>query len=273
MTTAIGSTAGPRRTPYAFDNNRAEATDQHGCLSAILDPITATHMSRVDLTGKRCLELGAGGGSIAVWLAEQVGESGSVTATDINPVHIPAHPRLTVLRHDLQTDDLPAGAWDVIHERLVTVHLPARRDILRRMAAALAPGGLLLVEEWLTTVRRGVLDAPSDRAADLYRRYHDTLVEQILVPHGSDPAWAEQVPAAMRAQGLQVEVAVSAQSWAGGSAGALLAASNAAHLRQEFLAAGWTAAELDELVEVMHDPRMLILGNYCYSTIGRRPPA
>jgi hypothetical protein len=206
-------------------------------------------------------------------MADRVG-NGMVTATDLNPVHIPTHPRLRVLRHNLQTEALPAGPWDVIHERLVTVHLPARREILTRMVDALAPGGVLLVEEWLTTVRRGVLAAPTQRAADLYRRYHDTLVEDILMAHGADPGWAEQVPAAMIADGLvNVETAVSAQSWPGDTAGTLLVASNLEQLHGEFLAAGWSDQDIDDLIAYMHDPRMLVLGHYCYSTIGRRAPA
>jgi ubiquinone/menaquinone biosynthesis C-methylase UbiE len=34
--------------------------------------------------GSRCLEVGAGGGSIATWLCDQVGVTGYVAATDIN---------------------------------------------------------------------------------------------------------------------------------------------------------------------------------------------
>jgi len=34
--------------------------------------------------GLRCLEVGAGGGSVAAWLCEKVGPTGRVVATDIN---------------------------------------------------------------------------------------------------------------------------------------------------------------------------------------------
>src|SRR2546428_67916 len=45
-----------------------------------------------------------------------------------------------------------------------------RREIVRRLAGALAPGGVLLLEEWDTRVREAVLTAPTPLAAGLYRR-------------------------------------------------------------------------------------------------------
>src|SRR5262249_20305982 len=38
--------------------------------------------------GWRCLEVGAGRGSMAVWLAEQVGANGHVVATDIDVTYL-----------------------------------------------------------------------------------------------------------------------------------------------------------------------------------------
>jgi trans-aconitate methyltransferase len=38
-------------------------------------------------------------------------------------------------------------------------HLPGRHDILRRLAAALAPGGALAIEEW-DAYRAGLVSPP-----------------------------------------------------------------------------------------------------------------
>ena len=55
--------------------------------------------------GTRCLEVGAGGGSVAFWLAEQVGQSGVVVATDLETDFLESeassHPGMEVLRHDI----------------------------------------------------------------------------------------------------------------------------------------------------------------------------
>ena len=69
-------------------------------------------------TGTRCLDVGAGGGSVAFWLAEQVGPSGVVVATDLETDFLESeaasHPGLEVLRHDRTAEDLPTG-FDVVH--------------------------------------------------------------------------------------------------------------------------------------------------------------
>jgi SAM-dependent methyltransferase len=94
--------------------------------------------------GWRCLVAGAGGGSFARRLAARVGESGSVVATDIDARLLEgrAAPNLEVRQVDLSTAELEAGAFDFVHTRDV----PARREVLRRLAAALRPGGILMVE-------------------------------------------------------------------------------------------------------------------------------
>src|SRR5512139_3160536 len=53
--------------------------------------------------GWRCLEVGAGHGSIVRWLAAQVGPEGRVVATDINPRFLTeiALPNVEARQHDI----------------------------------------------------------------------------------------------------------------------------------------------------------------------------
>src|SRR5262249_3241202 len=53
---------------------------------------------------------------------------------------------LEVLRHDITAEDLPTG-FDLVHARWLVQWLPDKRQALRRMLAALRPGGVLLDEE------------------------------------------------------------------------------------------------------------------------------
>jgi chemotaxis methyl-accepting protein methylase len=46
-----------------------------------------------------------------------------------------------VERHDVAADPVPENAYDLIHARLVLVHLPERDRVLATLAAALRPGG------------------------------------------------------------------------------------------------------------------------------------
>ncbi|WP_436521010.1 class I SAM-dependent methyltransferase [Actinoplanes sp. HUAS TT8] len=257
------------RARYSFDNDDTIAADRHRMLAEILDPFTIERLSELgDLTGRRCLEVGAGGGSIASWLA---GRGGSVLATDLNPRHLRDGEGYAVLRHDLSAEPVPAPPWDLIHARLLLSHLPARAEILDRLAAALAPGGTLVTEEWVSAYPHLVLAAPSAPAADLVERYHGILVGQLLPGNGGDPAWGGRAHAAMLAAGLSgVTTEIRASSWPGGSSGARLIAVNIEQLRPGFLAAGLTEPELDELTRLSEDPRLVIRGHFLYSTIGRR---
>jgi 2-polyprenyl-3-methyl-5-hydroxy-6-metoxy-1,4-benzoquinol methylase len=94
-------------------------------------------------SGWQCLELGAGAGSIACWLAARVGPSGQVVATDIDPRFLQdlKLPNLEVRRHDIRTDALEREAYDLVHCRNLLVHLPDPEQMARRMVAALRPGG------------------------------------------------------------------------------------------------------------------------------------
>jgi SAM-dependent methyltransferase len=262
----------PATSAYAFDNDDPIAAKRLDLLSAVLDGFTTARLSSLgDLTGRRCLEVGAGNGSIVGWLAEQAGPSGRVLATDINTSHIPPDSGYEVVRHDLTADPLPDGPWDVIHARLVLGHLPGRHEILGRLAAALDPGGALAIEEWDDSHAGLVLAAPEPEAATLFPAYL-TAVEQTLNAGGVDHDWPWQVHAAMITGGLvDVDTVVHARSWPGGSAGALHHAANISLLRTRLLEAGMTGEQLDRLSEFLRDPRMVVRGLLTISTIGRRP--
>jgi SAM-dependent methyltransferase len=269
---SVTSQSDPAKPAYTFDNDDPVAAERLDLLSAVLDSFTISRLSSLgDLTGRRCLELGAGNGSIASWLADQAGPSGRVLATDINTRRMPSPPDYAVVRHDLTSDPLPDGPWDVIHARLVLGHLPGRHDILRRLAAALAPGGALAIEEWDDSHSGLVLAAPEPEAATLFPAYL-TAVEELLTARGLDHDWAWQVHAAMGSTGMvDVDTAVHARSWPGGSAGALHHAANISLLRPRLLETGMTGEQLDRLSGFLRDPRMVVRGLFTISTVGRQP--
>lgn len=98
----------------------------------------------------QALDLGAGEGRNAIWLAER---GWRVTAVDVSGVGLEKAGRLAarrgvpleLVRADLLDYEPPASAFDLVI--LFYVHLPAgeRRVALARAGAALAPGGTLLV--------------------------------------------------------------------------------------------------------------------------------
>jgi SAM-dependent methyltransferase len=135
---------------YAFENARAVQRERLRTLEVLLDEGTIRHLEARGVDrGWRCLEVGAGGGSIAGWLCERVGPEGSVMATDLDTTVLAelSHPNLEIKVHDVLTDGLPSGAFDLVHMRLLLAWLAEPRVALRRLTEALEPGGWLVAEE------------------------------------------------------------------------------------------------------------------------------
>lgn len=122
-------------------------------LEELFDPPTVERLERVGVApGWRALEVGAGRGSIAAWLAERVGPGGRVVATDVDTALLGgmAERGVEVLRHDVLRDDFPDGSFDLVHTRAVLVHLLAPGRALDRIFRWLKPGGVVLCEEpWI----------------------------------------------------------------------------------------------------------------------------
>jgi SAM-dependent methyltransferase len=118
-------------------------------LEATRDPATVRRLEALGVErGWRCLEVGAGHGSIARWLADKVGPDGSVVALDIDTrflTELPPNVEVRVL--DIRETGVEPGVYDLAHCRALLMHLPDPAGALARMAAALAPGGVLLAEE------------------------------------------------------------------------------------------------------------------------------
>ncbi len=144
-TTALGGEPAPARG-YLLDNARAEAGERFAWLAELFDGVTRGHFGRLGVrAGSRCWEVGAGGTSIPEALAAAVGPTGHVLATDIDPSWLEAGDGYEVRRHDVAADPPPEpGTFDLVHARLVLVHLPdAVRELLTRRGADLRYGRTL----------------------------------------------------------------------------------------------------------------------------------
>jgi SAM-dependent methyltransferase len=162
-------------------------------LEELFDPRTVERLESVGVApGWQALEVGAGRGSIAAWLADRVGPEGRAVATDIDTSLLQAldEPGLEVLRHDVLADDFAADSFDLIHCRAVLVHLSDPDRALERMASWLKPGGVLVAEEPWIDVARLAPDPVTVRATE-------ALAETL------DASFARRLPSALRATGLE----------------------------------------------------------------------
>ncbi len=259
-------------TPYVFDNAHAETRERFPALADLYDDETIRCLQAVGVApGWQCLEVAAGGGSIAQWLAGQVGSSGRVLATDLDTRFLEslASPSLEVRRHDIARDPLPESEFDLVHARLILVHLPERELALAKMAGALKPGGWLVCEEFDS------LSMPADPVLhpDECRLKAQAAMQRVMAARGVNTCYGRDLTARMRAHGL-VDIRSHGQMamWQGGSAGARLFRANFEQLRDELLRIGLlTQAELDDDIARLDDPRMLFPSPVMWTVCGRRP--
>ena len=135
------------RDDYLLDNQQAEAGERFDALAELFNPSTFQRMDAIGLTpGWRVWEVGAGGASVPSWIAART--KGYVLATDLDTSWLEgASAPYVVKRHDIGTDPAPDGLFDLVHARLVLVHVPERRSALLTMISAVRPGGWLFLEE------------------------------------------------------------------------------------------------------------------------------
>lgn len=120
-----------------------------GLLEQRSDPATMRRLECVGVgRGWRCLEVGAGRGSIASWLAARVGSSGHVVAADIDTQRLTGlADNVEVRETDIRTEIPESSSYDLVHCRALLMHVSDPLAALRHMATALRPGGVLLAEE------------------------------------------------------------------------------------------------------------------------------
>jgi SAM-dependent methyltransferase len=250
------------------DEVAAEAV-RHGHLSTGFDPGSARLLARLGLApGWHVLEVGAGGGSMARWLADQVGSQGRVMATDVDLRFMGAQPaNVIVRRHDIARDPLPPAHFDLAHARAVLQHVPAREEALAAMVAATKPGGWVVVEDidWL------VFD--SQDLPEPFATLHRTLRAAYVDAAGYDPFWGRRLLGALRDAGLtQVESRGSVRTMHGGTTGAewyVLALERAG---PQLVADGLVDRDLVEAALAQaREPSFAVLGPLAISGWGRRP--
>jgi SAM-dependent methyltransferase len=132
--------------PHTWERERRRLV----VVERLFDPGTIAALERCGIErGWRCLEAGAGTGSIARWLAHRVAPDGVVVATDLDIRNLDpgGHTNLDVRCHDIVSDDLPADMFDLVHARLLLKHLPDRTRALANMVGGLRSGGWLVAED------------------------------------------------------------------------------------------------------------------------------
>ncbi len=221
----------------------SDFTDDH-------DPYTLRHLAAVGIAeGAACLDVGAGGGSVASWMVERVGERGRVVAVDIDEGPLREGLRGTAAEVrilDVTGDGLPEAAFDLVHSRLMLCNLRDPGAVLQRLVAAARPGGTVVLADLDFTTHRPTFPAPEwNRAWPAFLSGLDHA--------GWDPAFGARLPAMLDVAGLeQVQAETLRRHVRGGSRTCRMttrALERAAHVVDDL-----TAEDVDELRGPLSDP-------------------
>jgi SAM-dependent methyltransferase len=229
---------------YLLDNRQDEAGERFDAFTTLFDPTTFRHLEGLGVgPGWRCWEVGAGGTSVVSWLAERVGPGGRVVATDIDTSRVAGagRPPVEVRVHDVAADEPPGEDFDLVHARLVLVHVPDRAKALRSMIKALRPGGLLLLEDADPALQP--LPCPDEHGAqeELANRLRRGF-RRLLADRGADLSYGRKLPRLLREAGLH-RVAADAYFPLASAACAALESATVRQIRDRLVTAGLATDE------------------------------
>jgi SAM-dependent methyltransferase len=186
---------------YLLDNQQTEAGERFDALAELFNPSTFRHMQSIGLSENwRVWEVGAGSASVPEWLAEQT--HGYVLSTDIDTSWLNRENGIyEVRRHDIGTEPAPDDDFDLVHARLVLVHVRERVDAITTMITALKPGGWILLEEADPGLQP--LVCPDDYGAEqeLANRLK-TAFRSLMADRGVDLSLGRKLPRLLRSAGL-----------------------------------------------------------------------
>lgn len=217
--------------------------------------------------GWHCLEAGAGHGSLARWLAEQVGDEGRVMATDVDTRFLTDMPQNVIVReHDIAHDRLPAEHFDLAHARALLQHVSERERALSNMIAATKPGGFVVIEDidWL------VFD--TQPLPEPFATLHHSL-RRASTEAGYDGEWGRRMLATMRDAGLvDVESRGTVRTMRGGTPSAewyVMALERAA---PNLVEAGLVSQPVvDDAIRQARSADFVVLSPLSISAWGRKP--
>jgi SAM-dependent methyltransferase len=181
-----------------FEPEHPHEAERIDAAALVYDPVTTRRLKALGAgPGRRCLEVGAGTGTVARWLLEEAGVDEVVALDrDTGPLAGLAGPRLRVVEADLTDESLRPGGFDLVHARFVLMHLPERRRLISRLAGWLNPGGWLVLGDAVELP--DVLDTSS-----AYRRTMDAMWQALRATIGTDTSSVPAYPHFLREEGLR----------------------------------------------------------------------
>lgn len=214
----------------------------------------------------RCLDAGAGAGSMSYWLAERVPQ-GTVTAidTDVSLLDAGRAPNLTVEQADISTIELEPGSLDFILMRglLSQAQVKDADEAITRATRWLTPGGWLLAEDFCYL--------PSDDSPTANGRTVIAGYLKVLETTGMNTRVGRRLPAKLAQAGL-TSVDMHIRALGAGQGGNALIAERMKILTPRLLGDRLlTEEEIAEFIAALEYPQARDIATLEISAWGRKP--
>ena len=248
-------------TQYAQELERLQAIEK------IFDPASCQRLESTGITTNwRCLEVGAGAGSITRWMAGAVGESGQVVAVDLDTRFVAnlEATNIEVLEGKIQHLPLEKQSFDLVHARYVLVHNPDAHLVLSQVLELVKPGGWMVLEEPDFASARAI--AGEDAACRSVNNVN-RAIEQMFTARGMDYGLGAKLPALLQSYDLQsCAVEVDTHLSQGGSGIATMMHLSTVQLAEKYFATGEvTQTDIDNYGRFAEDPNAWAI---YYATVG-----
>ncbi|MEK9521739.1 class I SAM-dependent methyltransferase [Streptomyces sp. NPDC087908] len=217
--------------------------------------------------GWRCLDVGAGTGTVSRRLLEEAGVTG-VLAVDRDVRFLVERPvtGLDVIEADVTDPDFDPGRFRLVHARFVLMHLPDRERVIARLARLVEPGGVLVISD--------AVDLTSDRApATPYTAVMRAMWQALRETIGTDVTRVPAYPRLLREAGLvPVAAEIHVPPLLAGSPISRFWADTWERSRAPLLATGLVDdAAVDEAIRYLESDACAALSAGMLTAWGRRP--
>jgi ubiquinone/menaquinone biosynthesis C-methylase UbiE len=225
---------------YVFtDSQYVKELERLQAIEQVFDPASCRRIQATGITADwRCLEVGAGAGSITLWMAAVVGENGKVVAVDLDTRFVAniQLPNVEVLEADIRYLPLENYSFDLIHARYVLIHIPDFQVALARMLSLLKPGGWIVIEEPDFSAARAIVG--DEKARQSVNRVNRAIL-QMFTNRNMDYALGVKLPATLQKLGLQqLSVENNTPLSNGGSGIAMVMKMSTVQLAEKYIATG-----------------------------------
>ncbi|MDZ8050985.1 MAG: class I SAM-dependent methyltransferase [Aulosira sp. ZfuVER01] len=242
---------------YVFANSQhLREIERLQTIETVFDPASRRRILATGLTTDwRCLEVGAGAGSIMRWMADIVGKNGSVVAVDLDTQFLkdPLPSNVEVLKEDIRHLALENQSFDLIHARFVLIHIPDFRVALSQMLSLLKPGGWIVLEEPDFAAARAIVG--NSETLQSVNRVNQAIL-RMFTNKGLDYALGVKLPAILQRLGLQNLSVENDTPLANGGFGiATVMKMSAIQLVEKYIATGQaTDHDIEQYCQFADDP-------------------